>query len=160
MLDTTVYIHRLQNRVPPPLKDFIDSRKIIHSSVALSELSITLGLLDPDHPATETTRALLVHLLQSIRLSDARSPTPASVVQAGTLAGMLARTQLGLSRPKKSLSADQECCQRGQRRALFHDALIFLTAREQGAVLVSSNVADMDLLLRFHADAAVLLYRQ
>jgi len=34
-----------------------------------------------------------------------------------------------------------------------------LCAGEQGAVLVSGNVADMDILLRFRPDIRVLLYR-
>ena len=66
--------------------------------------------------------------------------------------------QLGLAKPKKDLPPAEECCQRGRRRELLNDVLLFLTARENGAVLVSSNAADMDLLLRFRPDARILLY--
>ena len=63
-----------------------------------------------------------------------------------------------LARAKGTLSAEQACCQRGERRRLLNDALIFLTAQEQGAVLVTANRRDMDLLLRFGRGARVLLY--
>jgi hypothetical protein len=42
---------------------------------------------------------------------------------------------------------------------LLNDALIFLCAGEHGAVLVSGNVADIDVLLRFRPEVRVLLYR-
>lgn len=75
------------------------------------------------------------------------------------LAGILARTQLGLARPKATLTPDQRCCQRGERRKVLNDALIFLTAQEQGAVLVTANRRDMDVLLRLGRGANVLLYQ-
>lgn len=58
------------------------------------------------------------------------------------------------------MSATELCCQTGRRRQLLNDALVFLTARESGAILISANVSDMDLLLRFRPDVNVLLYRQ
>jgi len=93
-------------------------------------------------------------------LSDCRAPSPAAWAEAGILSGTLARTQLHLARPKSGLSTAEECCQKGKRRKLLNDVLIVLTARERGAILVSSNVADMDLLLRFRPDTRLLLYRQ
>ena len=42
---------------------------------------------------------------------------------------------------------------------MLNDALIFLTAQEQGAVLVTANRKDMDVLLRFGRGAQVLLYQ-
>ena len=41
---------------------------------------------------------------------------------------------------------------------VLHDAMMLLTAVEAGAVLISRNVRDMDLLLRFGPNARVLLY--
>ncbi len=76
------------------------------------------------------------------------------------LSGILARTQLGLAHPKQGLSAAEACCQEGRRRKLLNDALIFLTAGELDAILVSSNIADMDLLSRFRPDVRVLLFQQ
>jgi hypothetical protein len=160
MPDTTFYIHRLQRRAPAAVLDFVDERPVFHSAVALSEISITAGLLDPAHPDTARNRAALMSLLDAISLPDCRAPSPAAWAEAGMLSGILGRTQLGLARPKGGLSAAEACCQRGERRRLLNDALALLTAVEQDAVLVSSNIADMDLLLRFRPDARVLLYRQ
>jgi hypothetical protein len=46
------------------------------------------------------------------------------------------------------------------RRKLLNDALIFLSAHEADAVLVSRNVRDIDLLLQIRPDVRVLLYDQ
>jgi hypothetical protein len=63
--------------------------------------------------------------------------------EAAIVAGILARTQ-GYAREA--------------RRALLHDAMMVLTAVEARAVLISRNVRDMDLLLRFWPKAQILLY--
>ncbi len=88
-----------------------------------------------------------------------RAPGPAAWAEAGMLAGMLARTQFGLARPRNTLESGAAEQQRESRRRLLNDALIFLCAGEHGAVLVSGNVADIDVLLRFRPDIPVLLYR-
>ena len=59
------------------------------------------------------------------------------------MAGVLARTQ--------HYSKDG-------RRKLLNDALLLLSADEAGAVLVSRNIRDMDLLLQLKPDARVVLY--
>jgi hypothetical protein len=75
------------------------------------------------------------------------------------LAGILARTQFGLAQPRTTLGSGAVEQQRESRRRLLNDALIFLCAGAHGAVLVSGNVADIDILLRFRPDIQVLLYR-
>jgi hypothetical protein len=160
MLDTTFYIARFQQRLPSPIQAFAASRTIWHCGVALAELSISAGILDPVDVRTPVYSQPIKKLLQTIRLADCRSPSPAAWTEAGMLSGILARTQLGLAKPKKLLSPAEQCCQTGRRRELLNDALIFLTAREAGAILISGNVADMDMLLRFRPNVTVLLYRQ
>lgn len=160
MPDTNFYILRLRRRLPAAILAFVDGREVLHSAISLSEISITAGLLDPAHPGTEAVRSPLLRLLDEIRLADCRAPSPAAWSEAGMLSGILARTQLGLARPKRGLSAAETCCQLGNRRKLLNDALTFLTAREHGAILLSANVTDMDLLLRFRPDTPVLMYRQ
>jgi hypothetical protein len=104
-------------------------------------------------------RPPLLSLLRDIGVSDMRSPSPQAWTAAGMLAGILARTQHGLARPKRDLTPDEECCQRGRIRALLNETLLFLCAQEHAAILLSSNIVDMDILLRFRPDARVLLYR-
>ena len=131
---------------------------MLHSAVACAELAIGAGLLDPSHPGTARNRAVIATLLDTIAATDIVAPSPAAWVEAGTIAGILARTQHGGSpRPARGAGpvvggAD------ALRRRLLNDALLFLGAREQGAILVSMDRTDMGLLLRFHPDAEVLLF--
>ncbi len=159
MLDTNAYIDQLRGKLPDGIARFILGRTLLHCSVALEEIAISIGIMDPTHPSTARHRPPLLRLLETIRLRDCAAPSPAAWIEAGMLAGILARTQLGLVRPKGTLSPDAACCQRGERRRVLNDALIFLTAQEQGAVLVTANRKDMDLLLRFGRGAHVLLYQ-
>ena len=74
------------------------------------------------------------------------------------IAGILARTQ-HLARPKRALSPVEACCQEGLQRKLINDVLLFLSACEQGAILVSMNSRDMNLLLHFRPEAHILLFK-
>jgi hypothetical protein len=71
------------------------------------------------------------------------APSTQAWLEASVLTGILARTQ-GL--------------RKDNRRKLLNDALIFLSAAEVDAVLVSRNVKDMDLLLQLRPGVRVLLY--
>ena len=144
MLDTSVYIERLRGRLPEPIIACIDARPVLHSAVACAELAISAGLLDPAHPATAGNRGAIARLLGTIASVDIVAPEMAAWIEAGMIAGILARTQHG--------AGD------GVRRRLLNDALMFLDARARGAALVSMDRTDMDLLLRFRPDATVLLF--
>ena len=71
------------------------------------------------------------------------TPSADAWIEAAVIAGILARVQ---GYPREN------------RRALLNDALMLLAAVEAGAVLISRNIRDMDLLLRFRPEASVLLY--
>jgi hypothetical protein len=159
MLDTTVYVHRLQNKIPPDIHALVAARPILHCAVALAEIGISAGIMDPAHATTARYRTPLFGLLNGVGTVDMRAPSTAAWVEAGMLGGILARTQFGLARPRGTLSSVAMEQQREGRRRRLNDALIFLCAGEQGAVLVSANVADIDVLLRFRPDIQVLLYR-
>jgi hypothetical protein len=158
MLDTDFYIDRLRGKVPPDVLGFLAARRVIHSAVAIQELTIAVGILDPVHPSTPGYRQPIIHLLETIETAEIVPPRPATWVEAGMVAGILARTQ-HLNKSRKQLTPEEACCQEGRRRKLLNDALIFLSAYEEAVCLVSANVKDMDLLLRFRPDAHVLLYR-
>ena len=158
MLDTSFYVHKLQGSLPAETSGLVSGRTALHSGIALAELAITAGIFDPLRETTPRYRGPIEALLRTIKLSEAKAPSPAAWAEAGMLSGILARTQLGLARPKKGLSPVERCCPEGRRRKLLNDALIFLTAREIGAVLVTSNLADMDLMMRFRPDAFVYAY--
>lgn len=155
MLDTSVYIQRLRGKLPEPIIACIDARVVRHSAVACAELAISAGLLEPSHPATARNRAVIARLLGTISATDIVAPSAAAWSEAGMIAGILARTQY-TTQPRQA--RDPAGGQDAIRRRLLNDALLFLGAREQGAVLVSMDSTDMDLLLRFHPDARVLLF--
>lgn len=158
MLDTGFYIDRLKGKLPASIMDFVDRRDVLHSGVACSELAISVGILTPDHPTTPAYRDPILNLLAAIDVDDTVAPSAAAWCEAGILAGILARTQ-HLNRSRKKLTPEEDCCQKGKRRKLLNDALVFLSAIESNAILLTGNVADIDLLLRFKPTARVLLYR-
>lgn len=161
LLDTTYYLDRSAGRVPPAILALIAERtRLVHTcATTCAELAIGIGLLDPADARTPATTAAIQAHLDRMALDRTVSPGPASWTEAAVLAGILARTQ-GLAVPKRQLTPDQECCQRGRRRELLLDALLYLTAIEHGMLLVSGNVRHMDLLLQLKPSRNVLLYRQ
>jgi hypothetical protein len=159
MLDTTVYVHRLQNKVPPPIHALVEARPVLHCAVVVAEIVVSAGIMDPTHTTTARYRTPLLDLLHGISALDMRAPSPAAWAEAGMLAGILARTQFGLAQPRTMLASGAVEQQREGRRRLLNDALILLCAGEHGAILVSGNGADFDVLLRFRPDIQVLLYR-
>jgi len=160
MFDTNFYVLAQKKKLPAYVRDFVGSRMALQCGIALAELSISIGILDPAHPKSKENREALLEILAAISLTACVSPSPTAWAEAGVLSGILARTQMGLAKPKSTLSPAERCCQTGNRRKLLNDVLLFLTAYESQAVLVSSNVHDMDLLLRFRPDAHVLLFRE
>ena len=158
MLDTGFYISRLKGKLTAPILDFVERRPVLHSGVACGELAVSIGLLTPGHKTTPSYRVPIMNLLAAIDMDQTVAPSAAAWAEAGIIAGILARTQ-HLNRPRQELSPAEACCQIGKRRKLLNDALIFLSAVESNAVLVSGNIRDIDLLLRFKPTAQVLLYR-
>ena len=145
MLDTTVYIDAQKGKLPQGLAARIATAEVLHSAVALSEIAANLGLLDSDHAGTPGVSQVMHETLASADAKRTVAPSSEAWLEASVLAGILARTQ-GL--PKDA------------RRKLLNDALIFLSAHESGAALVSRNIKDMDLLLQLRPDGQVLLYDQ
>jgi hypothetical protein len=158
MPDATFYINRLQRKVPGEVLHFVDSRGLLHSGIACGEMSITVGALDPNHPKTKESSAPIMRLLETIEVAQSVSPSSTAWAEAGMIAGMLARTQL-LGRSKKEMPPVEYCCERGRRRELLHDVLLYLTALENDAILVTANAKDIDLVRRIKPGAHVLFYR-
>lgn len=144
LLDSTVYIDGLKGRLPAAIAAVLARATIVHSSVARAEIAFSIGRLDPTDARTPKRSAALEELL--VRMPENRRifPSDAAWVEAALLAGILARLQ--------GYDADN-------RRRTLNDALIFLTARERGAALLTGNVADFDLLSALRPDVKVLLYR-
>jgi hypothetical protein len=116
---------------------------VLHNAIACAELAVSVGHLDPAHPATAAHRAPLIEALSRMAPTRIIAPSPDAWTEAALITGILARIQ---GYPRES------------HRGVLNDALMLLTAAEAGATLISRNILHMDLLLRFRPDAQVLLY--
>jgi hypothetical protein len=143
LFDATVYIDQLKGQLPRPIVDLVAARTVLHGAPALAELAVTIGALEPADRRTRATLAPIVDLLT--RINPARIVVPSYEIwlEAATLAGILARTQ---AIPK------------ADRRKFLNDTLLFLQAADAGAIMISRNSRDLDLLLQMKPRVGVLLY--
>lgn len=145
LLDTSVYIDVLQGRVPSALKGLLDVRLVNHSSIAVCELVHLFGRLDPVHPDTPVILAKIKRAIDAISPNRLAAPSVRAMAEAGIVTGMIARLN-GVSR--------------ADRQPLLNDAGLVFQALETGAVLVSSNIGDMDMIGQLVTGGRILLYRR
>jgi hypothetical protein len=143
LLDATVYIDQLKGELPYPIIELIASRPVHHGAPALSELAAAVGHLNPSDPRTATSLKPIIETLERVPPQMILTPSDRAWIEGSILAGILARTQ-GIPR--------------ADRRRFLNDALMFLTAAEAGATLISRNASDFDLLLQMKPWVPVLLY--
>ena len=143
LFDATVYIDQLKGELPRPIVDLVAARTILHGAPALAELAVTIGALDPADRRTQATLTPIVEVLTRINPSRIIVPNYEIWLEAAVMAGILARTQ---AIPKQD------------RRKFLNDTLLFLQAADAGAVMISRNSRDLDLLLQIKPRVAVLLY--
>lgn len=143
LFDATVYIDALKGELTTTILAAIASRPILHAAPVLAELSLAIGLLDPTDARTSATLEPIRDTLA--RISPLRVITPAADlwIEAAVMSGILSRIQ-GIPR--------------ADRRKLLNDALLFLAADDAGAVLLTRNLRDFDLLLQIKPSASVLFY--
>lgn len=144
LLDTCVYLHVLKGQTPPAADRLISGRTILHSAVAVAELTHRFGRRPP---ANERERAARLRLAAAIEAMPARrvhAPGTPAWAEAGILAGLLQRM--------RTLPSDSA-------RACLDDALLLVQARDQGAALLTANVRDFDILLQLVPAAQVVFYR-
>jgi hypothetical protein len=143
LFDATVYIDQLKGELPRPIVDLMAARTILHGAPALAELAVTIGALDPADRRTQATLTPIVEVLTRINPSRIIVPNYEIWLEAAVMAGILARTQ---AIPKQD------------RRRFLNDTLLFLQAADTGAVMISRNSRDLDLLLQIKPRVGVLLY--
>ena len=143
LFDATVYIDQLKGELPRPIVDLVASRTILHGAPALAELAVTIGALDPADRRTKATLTPIVEMLARINPSRIIVPNYEIWLEAAVMAGILARTQ---TIPKQD------------RRKFLNDTLLFLQAADAGAVMISRNFRDLDLLLQIKPRVGVLFY--
>jgi hypothetical protein len=143
LFDATVYIDQLKGQLPTSIINLVSSRTILHGAPALAELAVTIGALNPADQRTHATLIPIVEMLTRINRSRIIAPSYEVWLEAAVISGILARTQ---TIPKQD------------RRRFLNDTLLFLQAVDIGAIMISRNTRDLDLLLQMKPQAAVLLY--
>ncbi len=148
LYDTTVYIDVLRDRFPMTGQFMLRAVEAWHSPVTEAELISAVGLLEPQNPGT---RPVIDKIAAVISATIDQRPTQRTIVpdvivwrEASILSGILARLQ-GFDK--------------GQRRQLMNDALLFVTARRHGCTLLTRNVSYFDLLQQLEPAGTVLFYR-
>ena len=56
MLDTTGYVHRLPDKVPPAIHILVEGQPVLHCAVAVAEIAVSVGIMDPTHATTRWCR--------------------------------------------------------------------------------------------------------
>lgn len=143
LLDTSVYIDRLQGKISPELRQFLETNNHDHSAVSLQEIMITVGALDPDDQRTKPVINAIGALVTSIQSHRLHQPDIDTSGRAALLAGTLSRIQ-GYGKDHRS-------------RAL-NDCTLFLQAQKMGTTLLTRNYADFDILLQMIPNGRVLFY--
>lgn len=145
LLDTCVYIDRMQDRVPELVQELIDVRVVAHSTVSVQELMHTVGVLDPKHPDTADVVDAVKDAVDGMPDHRTLTPDADTLGRASVLAGVLCRSQ-GYSKD--------------DRMRALHDCVLFLQALKHGITVLSRNVKDFDYLLQLMPQGRVLLYRR
>lgn len=144
LLDTCVYIDRLQGRAPAAVVRAIATRPVNHATVAIQELMHTVGVLNPDDPRTAAAVSAIGRQIDAMRPHRIFAPDPDVLGRAALLSGILCRLQ--------GYAAE------GRLRAL-QDCVLFLLAQKLGLAVLTRNIADFDGLLQLIPAGRVLLYR-
>ena len=142
LFDATVYMDQLKGELPRPIVDLVAARTILHGAPALAEL-VTIGALDPADQRTQATLTPIIEVLTWINPARIIVPSYEIWLEAAVMASILARTQ-AIPKP--------------DRRKFLNDTLLFLQAADAGAVMISRNSRDLDLLLQMKPQVGVLLY--
>lgn len=143
VLDTNVYIADAAGLLPQAVEALLDRALLFHCSVCLTELAIGISAGDPSQRRWTTARDHYAEVMKAIPETRILTPDRAAWLDAGVLAGILARTQ-GL--------------QTHQRKELLNDALIFLTATRSGFPLLTSNARDFDLIQQLAPEGLFFIY--
>ena len=141
--DTNVYIAEAAGTLSQEAEALLDRSLLFHCSVCLAELATGVANGDPAHPRWRITRDHYAEIIEAIPETRILVPDVDVWIDAGLLAGTLARTQ-GL--------------QSHQRKEVLNDALILLTAARAGLPVLTSNRAEFDLLRQVAPEARFYHY--
>ncbi len=141
-MDTNVYIREAADTLPDDVAALLDRALLYHCSVCLSEIATGIANSDPARPGWSTLRDHYDGLFATIPDHRILYPDADVWIDAGLIAGTLARTQT---------------FQPHQRAAVLNDALIYLTAAREGLPVLTSD-RDFDLIQQLAPEGAAILY--
>ncbi len=144
LLDTCVYIDRLQGKAPALLPQIMAARHNNHSTVSIQELAHTLCVLNPADPRTPHVQRTVSEVIRSIPVHRILTPDADILGRAAVMSGVLCRLQ--------GYKDDQ-------KRKCLQDCVLYLQALKHGLVLLSRNISDFDYCLQLMPAGNVLLYR-
>jgi predicted nucleic acid-binding protein len=145
VLDTCTVIDGLKNTLPPEIAMAISGGVAISSAVVVGELVRGHASLKPSHPMTARNAATIMEAIQEAEaLPTCLTPSPHQWVEANAVVATIGRCN-GIAKE--------------MRDRLLADALIYISARDAGARLVTANIADFDLIDRVATGARLLFYR-
>lgn len=147
LLDTTVYIDQLNDKLPDAVRALLGRSVINHSSIAVVELAHSFGRLDPSSATTARNLDLVRAVIAAIPPNRLLVPSLRAAVQAGVVAGVMAR--------RRALT-------RADRQPFIHDATLYFQALETGSVLLTRNISDLDMIQQLApvGKGRVLFYRE
>jgi predicted nucleic acid-binding protein len=143
LLDSCVITDVLKAKTPPEVDLLLDRRILNHSTIVLAELTHLFGRLDPTDRRTAATLATIAATINDIPAHRLAGPSAQAHGDAGILSGLAARLFKG--------------GQVGTNR-LLNDALIFLQAQEEGAIVLTRNTKDFGDFLALMPEGRVLFY--
>jgi predicted nucleic acid-binding protein len=149
LLDTNVFINALAGRGPPVLRRLLEAlpRQFV-AAPTRAELAWVRGRLDPEHPGTARVLAIYEALLSRMDPAKVLVPADADWLEAGALAGRVARAVAG-GGGKIATAFD--------RVELISDALTAVLARKAGFTVVTEDT-DFDVLAQLVPGLHVLFY--
>lgn len=149
LLDTNVFINALAGRGPAVLRVLLEeARRLFVAAPTRAELAWIRGRLDPAHPGTARVLAEYEAVLARVDPAKVLVPTDRDWLDAGELAGRVARLLAGGGR-KVATAFD--------RVELISDAITAVLARRAGLSVVTED-RDFEALARLAPGLEVLLY--
>ena len=131
LLDTNVYIQSAAGTLPSAAATLVERGLLFHCSVCVAELATGVTNADPARAGWKAIRDHYDALMARIPATRLLTPDTDTWVEAGVIAGTLARCQ---------------GYQQHQRKECLNDALIYLTAAKAGLPVLTANRDEFDLI--------------
>lgn len=129
--DTNIYVMSAAGTLPEAARRLLERALLFHCSVCLAELATGVANLDPSMSAWRAVRDHYAALFDAIPDSRLIAPDSQLWLDAGVIAGTLARIQN---------------FQQHQRKECLNDTLIYLTAAKAGLPVLTGNRDDFDYI--------------